>query len=87
MTNARFERNQTLKNEIIRKLFDIIKADPNFKDKYGKNYFDICCFNWKFDVFNFLIEKGADLRCRNHDGSYPINYAILYGRDHIVNRI
>ena len=87
MTNARFERNQTLKNEIIRKLFDIIKPDPNFKDKYGKTTLTYAASTGNLDVFNFLIEKGADLRCRNHDGSYPINYAILYGRDHIVNRI
>ena len=87
MTNARNGQSSTLKNEIIRKLFDIIKPDPNFKDKYGKTYLTYAASNGNLDVFNFLIEKGADISCRNQDGSYTIYYAILNGHDHIVNRI
>ena len=85
--NAHSGQSPTIKNEIIKKLFDIIKPDPNFKDNCGKSSLTYAASNGNLVVFNFLIEKGADIRLRNRDGSYPINYAILNGHDNIVNRI
>ena len=73
--------------ELTKKLFDIIEPDLNAEDKYGETALDYAASRGNLEIFNFLVEKGSDIRRRNRDGSYPINYAILNGRDNIVERI